>query len=155
MNLTSHHLVASSEAVLRSSLTLSRIDSLKLVARKLTSVVPLPHKQLGGPAWQSGEIEVCLTFLPATLPPNFRCPDPTLASLQSRSRTAWGLRRREVVSFQQEREGCSENGQGRRQRDPARVLRTEVGVLEADRGPWVYTACPGEARAGYYPRRAL
>lgn len=64
MNLTSHHLVASSEAVLRSSLTLSRTDSLKLVARKLTSVVPLPHKQLGGPAWQSGEIEVCLTSLP-------------------------------------------------------------------------------------------
>lgn len=145
--------MASSEAVLRSSLTLSRTDSLKLVARKLTSVVPLPHKQLGGPAWQSGEIEVCLTSLPLPyllilgaqiqpLPP--LNPDHGLPGVSAGER-----------SSQQEREGCSENRQGRRQRDPARVLRTEVGVLEADRGPWVYTACPGEARAGYYPRRAL
>lgn len=91
------------------------------------------------------EMEVCLISLPLpyllflgtqipALPPF--SPDHGLPGVSSGER-----------SSQQEREGCSENGQGRQQKDPARVLRTEVSVLEADRGPWVYTACPGEARA--------
>lgn len=145
MNLTSYHLVAASEAVLRSSLTLSRADSLKLVARKLTSVSPPPPQTTGRSSTEGREIEVSLTSLPlpyllilgAQIPPlpPFS-PDHELPGVSAGER-----------SSRQEREGCSGNGQGRQQRDPARVLRTEVGVLEADRGSWVYTACPGEVRA--------
>lgn len=87
-------------------------------------------------------------------PPILRFPDPTLTSLQSDCGLS-GDSAGEGAS-QQERGGAVKRAKGDTAGAPAgrgRILRTEMGPLEAGKGP-IGKECPGEARARFQPQES-